>query len=47
MRNKVKTKYSKTIIWKMRVKDIPIWMQSSNEYKGEVRKPSSVISAQK
>ena len=28
-------------------KDIPIWMQSSKEYQGERRKPSSVISAKK
>ena len=28
-------------------KDIPIWMQSSKEYQGEIRKPSSVINAKK
>ena len=28
-------------------KDVPIWMQSSKEYQGEIRKPSSVISAKK
>ena len=28
-------------------KDIPISMQSSKEYQGEIRKPSSVISAKK
>ena len=28
-------------------KDIPIWMQSSKEYQGELRKPSSVINAKK
>ena len=28
-------------------KDIPIWMQSSKEWQGEIRKPSSVISAKK
>ena len=28
-------------------KDIPIWMQSSKEEQGEMRKPSSVISANK
>ena len=28
-------------------KDIPIWMQSSKEKLGEIRKPSSVISAKK
>ena len=28
-------------------KDIPIWMQSSKEQQGEIRKPSSVISAKK
>ena len=26
-------------------KDISIWMQSSKEYQGEIRKPSSVINA--
>ena len=26
-------------------KDIPIWMQSSKEEQGKIRKPSSVISA--
>ena len=28
-------------------KDIPIWMQSTKEQKGEIRKPSSMISAKK
>ena len=28
-------------------KDTPIWMQSSKEYQGEIRKPSSVIDAKK
>ena len=28
-------------------KDIPIWVQSSKEYPGEIRRPSSVISAKK
>ena len=28
-------------------KDIPIWMQSSKEQQGEVRKPSSAINAKK
>ena len=28
-------------------KDIPIWMESSKEYQGAIRKPSSVISAKK
>ena len=28
-------------------KDIPIWMQSSKEQKGEIRKPSLVINAKK
>ena len=28
-------------------KDIPIWEQSSKEQQGEIRKPSSVISAKK
>ena len=28
-------------------KDIPILMQSSKEWQGEIRKPSSVISAKK
>ena len=28
-------------------KDIPIWMQSSKEEQGEIRKPSSVIIAKK
>ena len=28
-------------------KDIPIWMQSSEEQQGETRKPSSVIIAKK
>ena len=28
-------------------KDIPIWMYSSKEEQGEIRKPSSVISAKK
>jgi len=28
-------------------KDIPIWMQSSKEEQGEIRKPSSVISVKK
>ena len=28
-------------------KDIPIWMQSSKEEQGEIRKPSSVINAKK
>ena len=28
-------------------KDIPIWMQSSKEYQGKIRKPSSVINANK
>ena len=28
-------------------KDITIWMQSSKEQQGEIRKPSSVISAKK
>ena len=28
-------------------KDIPISMQSSKEYQGEIRKPSSVINAKK
>ena len=28
-------------------KDIPIWMQSSKEKQGEIRKPSSVINAKK
>ena len=27
--------------------DIPMWMQSSKEYQGEIRKHSSVISAKK
>ena len=27
--------------------DIPIWMQSSKEQQGEIRKPSSVISGKK
>ena len=31
--------------WKR--KDIPIWMQSSKEYEGEIRKPSSEINAKK
>ena len=26
-------------------KDIPVWMQSSEEYQGEIRKPSSAINA--
>ena len=35
--------------WKTKEKrkDIPIWMQSSKEQRGEIRKPSSVISAKK
>ena len=28
-------------------KDMPIWMQSFKELQGEIRKPSSVISAKK
>ena len=28
-------------------KDIPIWMQSSKEKQGEIRKPSSAINAKK
>ena len=28
-------------------KDIPIWMQSSKEQQGEIRKPSLVINAKK
>ena len=28
-------------------KDLPIWMQSSKELQGEIRKPSSVINAKK
>ena len=28
-------------------KDISIWMQSSKEYQGEIRKPSSVINTNK
>ena len=28
-------------------KDIPIWMQSSKEEQGEIRKPFSVINAKK
>ena len=28
-------------------KDIPIWMQSSKEYQGEIRKPSLAINAKK
>ena len=32
---------------KEKKKDIPIWMQSSKEYEGEIRKPSSVINAKK
>ena len=28
-------------------KDIPIWVQNSKESQGEIRKPSSVISAKK
>ena len=28
-------------------KDIPIWIQSSEEYQGEIRKSSSVINAKK
>ena len=28
-------------------KDIPIWMQRSKEYQGEIRKPSSAINAKK
>ena len=28
-------------------KDMPIWMQSSKEYQGEIRKPSSTINAKK
>jgi len=28
-------------------KDIPIWMQSSKEYQGEIRNPSSVINTKK
>ena len=32
---------------KEKKKDIPIWMQSSREYQGEIRKPSSVINAKK
>ena len=28
-------------------KDMPIWMQSSKEYQGGIRKPSSVIGAKK
>ena len=28
-------------------KDIPIWMYSSKEEQGEIRKPSSVINAKK
>ena len=28
-------------------KDIPIWMQSSKEYQGKIRKPSSVINVKK
>ena len=28
-------------------KDIPIWMQSSKEFQGKIRKPSSVINAKK
>ena len=28
-------------------KDIPIWMQSSKEYQGQLRKPSSGINAKK
>jgi len=38
-RREVKTKEER--------KDIPIWMQSSKEQQGEIRKPSSVISAKK
>ena len=30
---------------KEKIKDISIWMQSSKEQQGEIRKPSSVISA--
>jgi len=29
------------------MKDKPIWMQSSKEQQGEIRKPSSVINAKK
>ena len=32
---------------KEKKKDIPISMQSSKEYQGEIRKPSSVINAKK
>ena len=32
---------------KEKKKDIPISMQSSKEYQGEIRKPSSVINARK
>ena len=32
---------------KVKSKDIPIWMPSSKEEQGEIRKPSSVINAKK
>ena len=32
---------------KVKRNDIPIWMQTSKEWQGEIRKPSSVISAKK
>ena len=32
---------------KEKQKDIPIWMQSSKEYQGEIKKPSSVINGEK
>ena len=32
---------------KEKKKDIPIWMQSSKEYLGEIRKPSSAINEKK
>ena len=32
---------------KQKRKDIPIWMQSSKEQQGEIRKPSSAINAKK
>ena len=36
-------------MWKAKEKrqDIPIWMQSSKEQQGEIRKPSLVINANK
>ena len=44
---KSQTKTNTIQISKEKRKDIPIWMQSSREYQGDIKKPSSVISAKK